>query len=267
MQTATINVKELEKYTELDIQEILRDWGNRYIVSRAALRLGAIDPDDDRLGNNRPQTVGWAALWHRNGHDYIHRSKAQPFTLNDRGVLHEYKPAAERLFKLLTTEGFRKQMKGEIVLYKSGAGQRDLSGSNYPIRLTDGRYCFYTGNSQLVDRLAMSDENRFTSDEADLLFRLWMNDNIVMPTCFTSEQKRIERISPTKSIIKNRAEKEFKKRCWKIFMLLNYFDEDSFEELFNRYSDPEVHRAGFLVWQRGEIITRWEGGVMPHPKY
>jgi hypothetical protein len=105
----------------------------------------------------------------------------------------------------------------------------------------------------------MSDESRFTSDEADMLFRLWMTDNVVMPTALTSASRG--------SIIKNRVNKEFKKRCWKIFMLLNYFDEDSFEELFNKYSDPEVHRAGFLVWQRGEIITRWEGGVMPHPKY
>ncbi len=246
MQTATIDISQLEKYSDEDVSEILKDWGNRYLINRAALRLGAIGDSDDKLGENRPTCGGWVALWHRNGHDYIHRSSGQPFKLNRQGVIHKRTAHTDRLFKLLTVEGFRKQIKGKVVLYKSGSG-RTINRHDYPIRLTDGRYCFLTGNFEKL--LLFTNSERFQTEEADLLFNLWLTDNVVAP-----DSRR------------NHDMMSFKRRCWKIFMLLNYYDEDFFNAEFDKYSHSES-RAGFLVWQRGEVITQWAKGGMAHPKY
>ena len=126
---------------------------------------------------------------------------------------------------------------------------------NYPIRLTDGRYCFLTGNVEMIDQFASLDSDRFKREEADLLFNLWMTQNIVMPNF------DVGRIAS-----RNHNRRTFARRCWKIFMLLNYYDEDFFNAEFDKYSHSES-RAGFLVWQRGEVITQWAKGGMAHPKY
>ena len=257
MQTATLNISHLEKYTEADIAEILRDWGNRHLINRAALRLEAINSDDDRLGESTPTCGGWAALWHRNGHDYIHRSKMQPFELNRRGVIHKRTAHTDRLYKLLTVEGFIKQIKGEMVLYKAGSGKSGIKQHNYPIRLTDGRYCFITGTVDFLEHYSANSIDDV--DGHNMLFDLWMNDNIVMPDF-------LGKAGGGQHMHKVHVKNDFKKRCWKLFMLLNYFNEDLFTAEFEKFAN-EHSRAGFLVWQRGKILTRWSEGVIPHPKY
>lgn len=276
MQVATINLDTIEKYDDSDIRSIIKDWGNRYCVMKAADELNVLDKEEYSLVSNSPPLCqSWAALWHRNGHDYVHRSKSQPFELDNRGKLAQQKPHTERLYKLLTTDGFRKQMKGNMLLYKAGATTKSSNQLNYPIRLTDGRYCFITGNQNLVERRAADNPNKYFSDDADILFKLWMVENVgsISDKKYSTPKSKNAYFSEEPPHINAMADRhqtsEYRRRCWKIYMLLNYYDEETWKDEFDTLNanQDESMRSGFIIWQRGDIIKHWERGSMPHPRF
>ena len=225
--------------SEDEVALLVNEWAQHHICYHKMVQYENITQDEADNNNARgsPDIAQFAALYRKDGRNYLWRGRRVPMTVR------------YRLQSMMYAENAAEQNEGTILLYKTGGSGRESNQSYYPVRMSGNKYVFVLGSVAHFQQWLS--EN--TMD--DTLWKVWAAEHLVdwAPHMTGFEY--------------NRARSRYAVRSQYVYLMDQYLSSEDYSSLYERYAaGGDVRRAAYCVWQDGAIIE-WVGcGQEIHPK-
>ena len=224
-----------QEWTEEEADNLVNEWGMHNISYEQMVNYENITLDEAATLHQfgpRNGIYQFAALYRKNGHNFLWRGRRVPTIVRSRIV------------QMLLSNQADYQKQGTMLLYKAGGNSRYNNQKFYPIRLSDNRYSFLLGSvSGIQNWVSHKYPSTSNMENFEMLYSLWEREHLVDP--YTTTPRRAQMSFVMDQLMSNAEYKEY----------YNEFVENS-----------DVKRATYCLWKDGEI-KEWERcGDNLHPK-
>tara|TARA_R110000751_G_scaffold119302_11_gene219793 strand:- start:4891 stop:5598 length:708 start_codon:yes stop_codon:yes gene_type:complete len=228
-----INAERLRETGVEEAEKWLLNWSSH---RTSYSLLGLTDEEQFALSEPRSQCYNFAALYRKDGVNFLWRGRRVPLNIRDRigSAIHGG------------------EIEGTLLLYKTQGNTRMNKKLFFPIRLSDNRYSIMAGSASGLQSWMRDNAGELDGDWSasyEMIYNMWATEHLVDYSLqFPADGAHLRR------------------RARYTYLMDQHISAQDFIELCEANTNMDVPRSTYCIWKDGEILQWAQQGQDIHPK-